>query len=519
MSPPSYGDETPIAALATPPGESALAVIRISGKSAINLMTPFFSRPGVLQKAPGHSLVYGWMINPAGERIDEVLVAVYRAPKSYTGEEGADISCHGGAAVVKGIMDILKAAGFRNALPGEFTFRAFMTGKLDLTRSESVMELVSARTDRSRERAVHRLSGALEGEIREIKALLLQVLAGTELFLDYSEEDLPASRSGDGSFDGGGPEADEALGRLPDRALAEEALERLRVLAASYRMERLYHEGALTVIAGRPNAGKSSLFNRLLKEDRSIVTGLPGTTRDWIEAWVSIRGIPIRLADTAGLHASDDAVERLGMERSRELLREADLILYVIDGEAGITGEDRGFFRDFGGSRVPAGKPPEVSAPVPLIPLWNKADAAPAPEASCTGKARGTGEALPPGETPFPAVNFLPVSAKTGAGIPVLTEAIAAALESAAAGESSGGSPGMAVPKPSPGIATARQKELIDEAVQNLAEALALADRTGPLDLIAPLIREGINALGEITGELSTADILETMFSRFCVGK
>jgi tRNA modification GTPase len=478
MNPPAYGDETPIAALATPPGKSALAVIRTSGKNALALLGTVFSRPQKLMAAPGYSLVHGWITkNPGGAKIDEVLISAYRPPRSYTGEEGADISCHGGPAAVAGVLGALRAAGFRDALPGEFTFRAFMNGKLDLTRSESVMELVSARTDRGRERAVRRLSGALEGEIREIKNCLVRVLAGTELLLDYSEEDLPPYHNAPSPADG--PEA--GGGGLPDRPLAEEALERLRVLAASYRTERLYQEGALAVIAGRPNAGKSSLFNRLLKEDRSIVADTPGTTRDWIEAWISVQGIPLRLADTAGLHASKDAVEQLGMERSRELLREADLILYVIDGEAGITGEDRSFFRDFG-------FPGRGPATVPVIPLWNKADA-------------------------FPAEGFLPVSAKTGTGIPALTEAVAAALESAGSG------PDPAVSGSSPGIATARQKGLIDGAAQSLAEALGLADRGEPLDLIAPLLREGVNALGEITGEVSAADILETMFSRFCVGK
>jgi tRNA modification GTPase len=369
-------------------------------------------------------------------------------------------------------METLREAGFRDSLPGEFTFRAFMNGKLDLTRAESVMELVSAKTGAGRSRAVNRLSGALEREIRKLRDLLVQVLAGTELRLDYSEDEGDAGGEG-----------------LPDRLLAEEALERFRELAASYRMERLYQEGALGVIAGRPNAGKSSLFNRLVKEDRSIVTDIPGTTRDWIEAWISLGGIPLRLADTAGLRDSPDEVERIGVARSRELLAAADLVLYVIDGCAGFTGEDRRFLETLSGPGAP-----------PLLLLWNKADAAPPP-------AEGT--VLPePGAAPSPV---LAISAKTGDGVGALCAAMTALLESRNGGAPEGNR--------TPGIASARQKQLVDSAAAAVKEALDLADRGEPLDLIAPLFREGVNALGEITGEVSTADILEAIFSRFCVGK
>jgi tRNA modification GTPase len=216
------------------------------------------------------------------------------------------------------------------------------------------------------------------------------------------------------------------------------------------------------------------VFNRLLREDRSIVTDIPGTTRDWIEGWVSLEGIPVRLTDTAGLRDSVSPVEKLGIQRSRELLDEADLVLYLIDGSLGITGEDRAFLD---------------GAQKPLIPLWNKADLAP-----------------PPSDN-----RLLAVSAKTGAGFGELTRAAAAALEKAASVPESG--------SPSAGIGTIRQKELVEAALASLEEALALADRGEPLDLAAPLLREAVNALGEITGEVATADILELMFSRFCVGK
>jgi tRNA modification GTPase len=475
-----FGDGSPIAAFATPIGSSALTLIRCSGAGAIELAAGIFSSPEKLRNAAGNTVIHGWIVAANGqpiteapakkEKIDEVLLSVFRSPKSYTGEDGLDISCHGGGAAGRAVMAALHAAGFRDALPGEFTFRAFMNGKLDLTRAESVMELVSARTDGGRRRAVSRLAGALEQEITAIKKVLTTVLSGAEIFLDYAEDEI-------------GADANEAAGRLPGRPFAQEALIRLKKLAAAWQRERIYQEGVLAVIAGRPNAGKSSLFNLLLKEERAIVTGIPGTTRDWIEAWISIEDIPVRLADTAGLRESVDPVERLGVERSRELLETADLVLYLIDGAEGAAEEDRIFLNECTQA--------DNRKHGPVLIIWNKADIAPAPpECAANG--------------------FISVSAKTGEGVPELCAAIAGALRDAGGGreDTEGTAPG-----------TARQQRLIAAAAAAVEAALELADREEPLDLIAPLLREAVNSLGEITGEVSTADILEEMFSRFCVGK
>jgi tRNA modification GTPase len=456
-----YGDDAPIAAFATTPGNSALTLIRCSGKGSIELVSSVFRQPKnasvKLKDASGNTVIHGWIV-ANNEKIDEVLISVFRAPKSYTGEDSLDICCHGGPVAGKAVLETLKTSGFRDALPGEFTFRAFINGKLDLTRSESVMELVSAKTEASRRRAVSRLSGSLEKEINEIKSLLVEVLAAAEIYLDYSEDEITAENDDEAS--------DEAAGRLPKKELALLALTRLKKLSSSWQLERIYQEGVTVVIAGPPNSGKSSLFNALLKEDRSIVTEVPGTTRDWIEAWVSVEGIPIRLIDTAGLRESADAVEKIGVERSRRLLEEADLVLYLIqDGVSHL----------FDG----------VS---PLL-IWNKADIAP-----LTDKAREAGA--------------LAVSAKTGEGLDTLYAAVASAIKGRMGEEGNEVS-----------LGTERQKKLVDEACGALEEALALAEQTEPLDLIAPLLREAVNALGQITGEVSTADILEEMFSRFCVGK
>jgi tRNA modification GTPase len=476
---PSYGDDSPIAAFATTPGNSALTLIRCSGKNSLECAAAVFSAPEKLRHAEGNTVLHGWIVTPnvKVDKVDEVLISVFRAPKSYTGEDSLDISCHGGTATGRGVMDALRSAGFRDALPGEFTFRAFMNGKLDLTRCESVMELVSAKTETGRRHAMDRLSGVLENEINTIKKQLVELLSGVEIFLDYSEDEIDA-------------EADEAGGNFTGQEAAREILIRLQKLAQSWQRERIYQEGILAVIAGRPNAGKSSLFNLLLKEERSIVTDIPGTTRDWIEAWVSLDGIPIRFADTAGLRCSAenkdsiDPVEKIGMERSRALLESAELVLYVIDGVEGVTNEDRAFIT--------------MENEQSLLLIWNKMDLTPLSKTGDDGNV------------------IISVSAKTGEGMAELTSAIVKAIEARINSDTEPSFPyGIAAAS----LGTIRQKNLVDTAAAALESALALAEQKEPLDLIAPALREAVNSLGEITGEVSTADILEEMFSRFCVGK
>jgi tRNA modification GTPase len=486
----SYGDDSSVAAFATIPGSSAITLIRCSGKDSIPKAASVFSAPEKLKEASGNTVIHGWIVSgglttseasgQAGERIDEVLVSVFRAPKSYTGEDGLDICCHGGPVVCKAVLRALRSAGFRDALPGEFTFRAFMNGKIDLTRSESVMELVSAKTETGRRHAISRLSGALEKEINEIKKLLVQVLSGAEIYLDYSEDEVT-------------DDDDESAGKLPGADKAREILARLQKLSSSWKIERLYQEGVTVVIAGRPNAGKSSLFNAMLKEDRSIVTEVPGTTRDWIEAWVNIEGIPVRLVDTAGLRDSADSVEKIGVERSRRMMDEAEIILYLIDGACGVTDEDRTFLKGYTTYSVPSHTGTLAKFGDRHLLVWNKVDIKPVP--------------APHSLLPAPCFS---VSAKTGEGITELNSALVAAIQ---------GQLKEAPEESAVALGTERQKKLVDTARAALEEALALAEKEEPLDLIAPLIREAVNALGEITGEVSTADILEEMFSRFCVGK
>ncbi|MCL1927705.1 MAG: tRNA uridine-5-carboxymethylaminomethyl(34) synthesis GTPase MnmE [Treponema sp.] len=466
----NYGDDCAIAAQAS---QGAIALIRTSGNDSLELLAKVFSRPQSLLKAAGNSVVYGWIQDKNGSPIDEALVSVYRAPRSYTGEDGADISCHGGCTAVNTILETLRKAGFCDALPGEFTFRAFMNGKIDLTRSESVMEMVSATTKNALEHAIKRLSGILEREIKAIRDTLLEAVSAAELFLDYPEDEI----------DEGPP---------PYREAAEKALKKLKLLAASYNRERLYQEGAIIVIAGRPNAGKSSLFNALLKEDRSIVTEMPGTTRDWIEASVSIKGIPLRLMDTAGLRDVEighNEAEIQGIKRSKSLIQEADIILYTVDSCAGLCEDDKKFLAEYTDSS--------------LMLIWNKID-------------RTESLSTPQSEESNHFVPCVSVSAVTGKGLNELCTSITDLLL-----QKISASDDLTIfeTNDQAGLGTQRQKELTEKAVTYLEEAILLDEKDESLDLIAPLLRESLNALGEITGEVSTADILEIMFSRFCLGK
>ena len=461
----NYGDDSPIAAFATTPGLSALSLIRCSGKGSMELAATVFSSPRKILEAPGNTIIHGWIVdfNSGRPPVDEVLISIFRAPKSYTGEDSLDICCHGGLAASKGVLTALKAAGFREALPGEFTFRAFINGKIDLTRSESVMEIVSAKTDTARLHAAERLSGRLETEINSIKKSLVELLSRIELFLDYSEDEINLHE-------------DKEV--ILDIKTAEETLNRLETLAKTAQIERIYQEGILLVIAGCPNAGKSSLFNMFLNEDRSIVTEVPGTTRDWIEAWISIEGIPIRLIDTAGLRDSVDPVEKIGVETSKDLLKKAGLILYLIDGELGFTKEDAAninLCKQFGR---------------PVLIIWNKLDIA-------QQHINANDEAI------------IGISAKTGEGVSELISAIGRAII------------------PNSGIetidvaalGTKRQEKLVKRAAFSLKEALNLENKGESLDIIASFIRDSVNFLGEITGEVTAVDILEEIFNKFCVGK
>jgi tRNA modification GTPase len=446
-------DTDPIVALATPWGEGALAVIRSSGAGSLDLASRLFRGRRALEEAAGHALLRGRIVDPAdGTEIDEVLAAVFRAPRSYTGEDGIEVSCHGGPAVVRRILACFLANGFRQAGPGEFTLRAYLNGRMDLTRAEAVNEIVRARSDRARALALARLSGAVADRIGALKRRVLLLLSALELRLDYPEDEIDDP--------------------LPDVAAVEEIRRDVSGLLSTFAAGRLIQEGARVAVAGRPNAGKSTLFNLLLREERSIVSEAPGTTRDYVEGAISLGGIGFRLFDTAGLREASGEVEREGVRRARALVDACDLVLYLVDATAGVTEEDRTALASIPEERV--------------VRLWSKSD---------------IGGTVPP-------AGHVACSGRTAAGLGAVEAAILSRLPAAALADAG-----------EPVIDSLRQKLLLERCHEALGRAASGLAEAAPLDLVAADTREALDALGEITGEVTTADILETMFGAFCVGK
>jgi len=443
-----------IAALATPPGAGALAIVRTAGPACVEALAAFFSRPDALRAAAGGRTVHGRVVDGDGRSVDDVVVAVSRSPASYTGQDQADIMCHGGPAVTERLLEVLAAAGFRRALPGEFTFRAFAAGKLDLAQAEAVDELVKARTQAARAGALDRLSGSLGRALEPVRRELVGLSAALALALDYGDD-------GDEKAP-----ADWLIAVRKARAACGE-------LAETYAVGRLLRDGARVAVVGRTNAGKSSLFNRLLKEERAIVSARPGTTRDYIEADLDLGGVPVTLVDTAGVRDTVDPVEAEGVRRSAEAAAGADAVIYVVDATAGLDDVDRAFL---------VGRPDAVVA-------WNKLDL--------------------PGALPAPD-GWLPVSAATGSGEPALVNAVGAALL---------GGPGVRAVPTGARISTPRQREALGRAAAALADAEAALAGGRPLDMAAVDVAAALAAIGELCGDTTPEDILETLFSTFCVGK
>ncbi len=440
----------PIAALATPRGESALAVIRASGAGSLDLLAPLFHGRADLRGTASHTLHHGTLVD--GDRpVDEVVIGVFRAPHSYTGEEAAEIYCHGGPAVVRGLLELLRGAGFRPAEPGEFTLRAFLHGRMDLTRAEAVNDVIRARTDRARALALSRLDGSIERRIDGAKDGLLDVKAAVEVRIDYPDDDLEGPAIAEGEI-----------------AEVEASLQQL---LASYGTGKMVQEGVVAAIAGRPNAGKSTLFNLLLREERAIVSETPGTTRDYIEGTIDLAGIPVRLLDTAGLGAPRDPVESEGVRRTARILREAHMVVYVVDASAGLEAADREALASLGAR---------------ALPVWSKIDIAAGPQ--------------PEG--------FAGVSAHSGAGLEALMGALAARVQ---AGDSADSLEAV--------IDSDRQRACLETAVAALQRAREGAGSGAALDIVAFELDEALRALGEITGEVASEAVLRRMFARFCVGK
>jgi tRNA modification GTPase len=458
-------DDT-IAAIATPLGEGGLGVIRVSGWDALAIVrTVFRDRRGrAVERLPSHRVRFGSMIDPrTGAKLDEVLVTYMRAPHSYTREDVVEISGHGGIGVMGRILEALVKAGARLAEPGEFTKRAFLNGRLDLAQAEAVIDLIQAQTEASQRTALAQLEGRLSQAITAMREDLLEVLAYIEGAMEFPEEDL------------------ELLPWETLLAKEHDVATRLSALLDTFHTGRVLREGIQVAIVGRPNVGKSSLFNALLAANRAIVTPIPGTTRDILEEVVNLRGYPFRLLDTAGLRASHDVVEQEGIGRARISLETADLVLLVLDSSEALTAEDEEVMAAAQGKRVQV--------------VLNKADL----------PAALDGQAL---EARSPGWPKMMVSCKEQHGLDRLIEAMVEVVLS-----------GQQPPREGPMVTKFRHWEALYHAAESLCRARQGMEQRLSGEFIAVDLREALEWLGEVVGLNYTEDLLDKIFSEFCIGK
>lgn len=439
-----------IAAISTPQGTGGIAVIRVSGSDAVTIADRVFS--GSLKNAASHTIHYGYIINN-GERVDEVLAAVMLAPRSFTREDTVEISCHGGSLAARAVLDAVIGAGAYPAEPGEFTKRAFINGRIDLSQAEAVIDVINAKTELYRRNAVMQLGGTLSREIKSVRDSLVHLSARMQVIIDYPDEDL----------------ADITAEEI--KAACEDAAARVDVLLSTAEGGRIIKDGIRCAIVGKPNVGKSSLLNYLAQEERAIVTDIAGTTRDVIEESVSIGGIPLILSDTAGIRETEDAVERIGVDRSRRCLDAADIVIVVTDADAGLDDEDRAVLA--------------ATEDKKRIVLVNKTDIAEGDDSL-----------------------GIAVSARTGAGMDRLAEEIARLCRLSEINPENG-----AV------ITNMRHKAALTAAHEALSAAAEALGAGMPTDIVSIDISAAMDALGEITGETVSESVVNDIFHNFCVGK
>jgi len=466
-------DDT-IAAIATPIGEGGIAVIRISGRQAFDVAGRVFQTvSGVpVVGLPTHTAHYGFVQEPeTRERIDDGVLTVFRAPRSYTGEDSAEVSCHGGLVATRAVVEAALRAGARLAEPGEFTKRAFLNGRLDLAQAEAVLDVVRARTDEAMRVARRQFEGVLSTTIRALREELLGIMAGIEATIDFPDDVEEVS-------------LDEVAASLHD------AVSHVAGLLDTAERGTIYREGIQTVIIGRPNVGKSSLLNALVRESRAIVTPIPGTTRDAIEESINIRGIPIRAIDTAGMRAASNVVEKAGIERTRKTVEHADLVLAVVDAEKGLAKADKDLLKELSGRK--------------LIVVLSKTDLLRKEDAEkMLEKVRKWVRRNLPGEP-----RVVKTAAPSNEGILDLEDVI---VETVMAG-------GVACADGAV-VSNVRHRRALEEARLSLGHSLRTATTDMPLDLISIDLKAAIDALGKITGETATEDVIDRIFSEFCIGK
>jgi len=453
-----------IAAIATPVGAGGIGVVKISGPKALQAALPLLRPARDPSDLKSHHLYYCRIVDPDSEKIvDEVLFSVMRAPRSYTKEDVVEIQAHGSRCGLHRILELVLRQGVRLAEPGEFTKRAFLNGRIDLTQAEAVAELISAQTAEGLEIASRHLTGHLRKSIESVRETVKELLTEMEAAIDFPED------------------LEEIIQpEIFSLRVEEQIVGPLLELLAHYEEGHIYREGVSAIILGRPNVGKSSLMNRLLQKERSIVTTIPGTTRDFIEETVNVQGIPVRLIDTAGLHETDDVLESMGIRFTKDRLDEADIVLFMVDAGAPVTEEDERIYQMVRERRT--------------ILVVNKMDLPP---------HRAVGEIT----DRFSNLRYVEISALLGQGIEELKTTLFSLITR------------QTGPSDLPGVVpNLRQKLAIEQAVEAMKKA-ATGFTERHIELTAIDLKDALDALGEIVGETAREDILEQIFSRFCIGK
>lgn len=450
-----------IAAIITAPGRAAVGIIRLSGPEAVAIAGRLYDGAADLSTAASHTIHYGWVWDQAhGKRVDEALFLLMRGPKSYTGEDVVEIQCHGGHTSTQEILRLCLVQGARVADEGEFTKRAFINGKLDLTRAEAVMDIVDAKSEAALSQAVAQKSGVLEGRIRDAREAVLELVAFIQADLDYPEDDIE---------------------RLTDAELAsrvQAVAGDLDALIASAERGRITRDGIKMVIAGKPNVGKSSLLNALLGRDRAIVTDIAGTTRDVVTEHLTIGGVPVEILDTAGIRETADTIEAIGVERAKAASQEADLVLYVVDASRGLDSDDEAFLSALSGKAC--------------LLVVNKSDL--------------NGEMAVPGAFSDKHVR---ISAKAVVGIDALEKAILGVILH----DKTVGTGDTAV------VSNARHIALLERCAADLASFLYGLAMDMSKDILVIDLQNAWENLGLITGDTASEDLIDTIFSKFCLGK
>jgi tRNA modification GTPase len=454
-----------IAAIATPPGVGGIGVIRISGPRALPILKTVFRPHRPRKKFESHKLYYGTVADQAGKVLDEILAVYMQAPHTYTREDIVELQSHGSSLVLGTILSEVLRHGARLAEPGEFTKRAFLAGRIDLTRAEGVIDLLRARTDTGVQLAVGQMQGGLYEQVAEIRNRLVSILAVLEVAIDFPEDDVELVNR------------EQILDQL-----GTGVEEPLRDLVVRADQGKIIREGIHIVIAGRPNVGKSSLLNALLREERALVTPMPGTTRDTIEELISIRGIPVRLVDTAGIRDESDSVEELGIRRARQKMREADLVLFLLDAAVPLTAADRELYGSIG--------------EVDRIVVLNKTDIA--DRENVAGLAAS-----------FQGETQVEVSALSHAGLQELQETVYTRIM----GESS------SLAERVPCAPNLRHRAVLTEALEACARLRHAVSEGLPVDLVAVEVQSALDCLGDMVGLTTTEDVLDRVFAEFCIGK